>query len=722
MLEQIISHNDADKLARCIRGEFLPLLGGHENPADILYRALNLPVYYPELSAQVAAMTAAICKNQLADMETLYQPALSGTGGMLSVTLNDPAEIFFEDESYVFNLFLFAVYLPPNEDLFAALKAFYFSGLRTRVLTTGDGRAARQLTQALIYQQTDDSLEQHWFDMIATGDKRRARIDGSLRAQLLSAWHGILWIPPTAEDVAQGDDLNINRIKKGLVSIHDTIHDFVGDSSDNVNILRYMIVFLEDAFPSDPQYWKDVWAPQLDSLPSLVVDLIARRYPDEKNIRIPEHIHPLWDALSKEEKARVEEIIASGDQSQLTRLIQDLMLKAEGRNGFSQLEWRKNLPAIQKALEKLLPDDTGPKDYESLKERDQFYEKQEPDFQQKTIKGLDRLAALEAANKTVKAIYTLLENEETNKADKYLEQFIDTHRSKGTESEHLAKTICNAATVARDIGHFDMSVKWYKMAMQENDSDPVTHTGLAETLRELGRVDEAEALYRQSVSKFPSDAFTHTGLAETLRELGRVDEAEALYRQSVSQWPNNAVAHNGLANVLRKTGKYVEALSLLPGKVSFMGKQNCYDAHLKAMILMESGDIEAAVDIFNKALQQNDSPMQRRYFVSGLAIAHLKQGDHHAALAQASKMENTVSAKVIQLHAHAMAKDLNETHRIKEIFHKQYDTLPKKVREVFDEMEDAYCLVGPDGYCEPDPERLNRIFELEIDMSLDKAA
>ncbi len=258
MLSDIVRDSDASRLAECLAGKYLPALGGQEHPADLVHRAVSLPPYEPALPKELARLAATLCAQRAASLEE----ALRASSPLI------------DDEAYVFNLFLLVSYLPATEPLFAALKSFHQVGLLAGPLGASS-RAGRQLRQALTYQQADDTLEEFWLALIQHSDERIGRLSAERKTDLLDAWKGLLWIPPSPAEREAGTTLSVERAVRGLLALHDA----AGDSADGVPILRHALRQLSDAYPRSPEFWSEHLSRQLDTWPELLRELAFEQWP-----------------------------------------------------------------------------------------------------------------------------------------------------------------------------------------------------------------------------------------------------------------------------------------------------------------------------------------------------------------------------------------------------------------------------------------------------------
>lgn len=361
MLTDIALSKDTVKLAECLSGLHLPAIGGNFHPAEVLYNALTIPPLDKNLTHNITKLLANVCQERvqtLASMHALHaleeQQAVSA--GEVSITTSSSSSDLLNDEPYVFNLFLFASYLPAEEKLFSALKSFYNLGLSLGVLLKGQGRAGRELRQALIYQQTDDSLEQLWLDQISIFNNRQT-LQSYEHTELMAAWTGLIWIPPASDAREMGETLNISRIATGL----EALYNAVSSTTDVVNIMRPAVRQLDEAYPRSPEFWREQLTPYYDSWPELLRDITTEFWPifdTEEHLDIPKALKLIWETFNLQERTEINNILEQSD-AHAWKSLWDKMLFDNPRNSFSRQQWGADLKALKKHFEKTTPEMNG---------------------------------------------------------------------------------------------------------------------------------------------------------------------------------------------------------------------------------------------------------------------------------------------------------------------------------------------------------------------------
>ena len=700
LLEKAVEQEDMEPLRQCLSGKHLPVLGGNEQPADIILQAISAPSFNPELGNSLTTL--------LADLIDEGMKLSNNTLG---------------DEFYVYNLFLFASYLPRNPDLFKSLKNCFQSGLKTNDY----GNIRRQLRQALTYQQTDQSFEEKWLSYFENIPPNLVQLNREQRGELLEAWQGLLWIPPTDEEHRAGQVVSMDRIDRGLKALYEAISETI----DDVNILRYSIRLLNDSYPRSADFWVKNFSDHIHGYPKLLQGVLENQWPmleNGKSEEIPtllsDELKSVWKLFSSEEQIEIKEITSGAEHSRWESYWSNYITKPAPQ-GFSPQEWRGKLIEIRRAIESRHPVLSRRKENPGQpldSDRDSTSNRERVKKRRGKGLGIDRLAAKDMANKVVSQIDKLLHKNDLKTAKRYLEDFVIEQKDKGIESEYIVKTLCNAATITRKRGYFDWSVEIYLQAQEEYPDDVVAHNGLAETLKAQDKFDEAEKLYRENTSKWPNDVVAHNGLAETLKAQDKFDEAETLYRENTSKWPGSVVAKHGLANILRKLKQFDEALSLLPETTSFNSIRKQYDAHLRCMVLLDQGDIESAKSILLAALKSNLPPRQRSVFDVTRVTVELKEKRYEDVLKELNTIPESPATNVFRLHALAGARHTNEANRLYNQLTSADIRIPSPVRNVTKKIEQGYFQRNIEELKTPTDREFDEVIRAEIDMLLSLAA
>lgn len=239
-LQETVAGGETDRLKEFLLGLNLPALGGQQEPVDILLQAVHYPSYKSDLAHGLAELLGKVLSGESLIAE------VQGSREALEDDLKD----------LVFNALALASQLPASATLFEALQGMA-PLLEDKSFDTSDNPSLDALLRrALIYQQTDDSLESQWLGMIS--DLGRASARGKLsdreRTLLLDAWRGLLWIPPNGDQRESGSVINFEQLDKGLVQVTSTLTRREG-CEQAIRSLNDIFQILSDSFPRSPDFW-----------------------------------------------------------------------------------------------------------------------------------------------------------------------------------------------------------------------------------------------------------------------------------------------------------------------------------------------------------------------------------------------------------------------------------------------------------------------------------
>jgi len=262
-LQATVAGDEVDRL-RDLLGLDLPALGGQQEPADTLLQAVHYPTFDSALAEGLAELMGRVLSDE-----------------SLAAELVSASELLEGDlEDLVFNALALANQLPANPTLFEALQELA-PLLEDKSFETPDHPPLeRLLRRALIYQQTDDSLESQWLGLI--DQLGRATTKGGLSVQertlLLDAWRGLLWIPPPGTPEEDSSVINFERLDKGLTKISATLTERE-DREQAGRRLERVLRILSDSFPRSPEFWARRLKPFYASWPEALQVSAARLWP-----------------------------------------------------------------------------------------------------------------------------------------------------------------------------------------------------------------------------------------------------------------------------------------------------------------------------------------------------------------------------------------------------------------------------------------------------------
>jgi tetratricopeptide (TPR) repeat protein len=134
-------------------------------------------------------------------------------------------------------------------------------------------------------------------------------------------------------------------------------------------------------------------------------------------------------------------------------------------------------------------------------------------------------------------------------------------------SDLAAKSLCDLAKSAKDLGFTDYQLEWSSRAKEVCPSDPWVHTHFADALLGHGELGRALDAYAATVRDFPENVVARNGKAEVLKAMGRLPEALDVYAATVRDFPEDVVARTGKAEVLKAMGRLPEVLDVYAATV-----------------------------------------------------------------------------------------------------------------------------------------------------------
>ena len=269
------------------------------------------------------------------------------------------------------------------------------------------------------------------------------------------------------------------------------------------------------------------------------------------------------------------------------------------------------------------------------------------------------------------------------------------YQERNSRSEHIAKSFCDLAQSAKELGYHHLQLEWTQKAVDiapgdgwslaqlgdayrclgrwpeaeatfalalRHGQERVARNGRADVLKGMGRLEEALREYESTVKEFPQDVFARTGRADVLKGMGRLEEALREYESTVKEFPQNVFARTGAASVCVLMADY-ELANVWIGPLVNAEPVNWVGLHILGMIRLRTDRAAEAVALFERGLL--DGPFeQRRFFQSALAYARLLAHD----LGHAAKLledEPSVVSQVLQIHIYG---ELAQTERARQAY------------------------------------------------------
>lgn len=247
LLRETVDAGNTSRLKGFLSGRELPALGGDQEPSDIVRRAILEAEEPSVLAPRLAVLLASIVSEETKSLSA---------GTLLDARRRD----------LLLNVLHVAMDLPA-EELFVALR-----GLHETIDSTD---LEIPLWQALAYQQVDSSLEEEWFSILSPSEN--GSWTPTRRTLLLTAWRGLLWIPPDPEIQEAGEIIDFDRIELGLVALHHSVEGH----EEATALLETALSILTETYPRSAEFWRRHLQPQAPKWPSQLQEILAARWPTE---------------------------------------------------------------------------------------------------------------------------------------------------------------------------------------------------------------------------------------------------------------------------------------------------------------------------------------------------------------------------------------------------------------------------------------------------------
>ena len=669
-LTRIAHTGNAEALQALLSGAGLPALSRDAEPAEQIFDALESGEHYASLARRIAHLLVSLVRRRAEALEQrLASLEAAAMGGGKTLVYESP---YLEDETYVFNLFLLAARLPREKELFGGLRRFHEVGFeRAVVLASINNRVGFQLRRALAEQQHDSGMRGYWQNLLQ--DENR-EWNPARRTELLEAWHGLLGTIDLSVDRQDA----LGTLDAGLRALHGSVERH----PQAIGLLELSLLRLESAYPLDPVTWIGYLAPFWAKWPELLQDVSASIWPGlepqsrEDMPPLPTDLAELWAAMGADRQEALRGILKRNAADEGRQLLKGMLFDPPSMaTAYPPQEVRLLLNRLG---EHLWPVDKKHVHLEPQREQGEWGKAESARPVRRA--SFDRLARLEAVNRTLAEIERRLGEGDEAAARRFLNELLSQQRASQFADRHLhtAKTLANAATIAMRFG----MLGW------------------------------AETLLREACVENHDDSVSACGLAEVLKARGELAAAEEQYRGNVARWPNNRVAVNGLANLLRKRKSYVEALALLPET-----SRDCYDLHVRAMILLDLGRLEDARAALERGRALAVGPKQSAVFQSGKALLELRAKDYRRVEAILAEMPNNViPIDLMRLHFEAAQNHGEAAGRLAGVLSVRQMNFGEA--RVYELVRKGFGIGAMEVGRQPQAAELDEIFDAEIELLL----
>ena len=246
---------DRERLRGFLRGRSLPALGGDLPPHEIVRQALFFTSEARVLSSELGVLLAGIVREET-------QPLRKGRKPL------DPSQ-----RRFLLGILTLATEILSHPELFQALRGLLAALRHTGPAAENFSALRLPLWHALTYQQTDQSMEPEWFDLLRSLPDAGNMEDPP--ALLLLAWRGLLWLPPESEGKTSAEIIDFDRIEKGLLAFAETVQG----QEEAENLLHEALEILRDTFPRSGEFWEEHLRPRIGSWPRELRESAAQIWP-----------------------------------------------------------------------------------------------------------------------------------------------------------------------------------------------------------------------------------------------------------------------------------------------------------------------------------------------------------------------------------------------------------------------------------------------------------
>jgi tetratricopeptide (TPR) repeat protein len=240
--------------------------------------------------------------------------------------------------------------------------------------------------------------------------------------------------------------------------------------------------------------------------------------------------------------------------------------------------------------------------------------------------GLDRPARLRQVNEKKAIISAAIKRRDLDFVRERVDDLVNFQRK--SESEYLAKSLCDLAMEAKELGMFDLQMELTERSVGEVPDDAWSWAQYGDALLKMGKFDNALYAFKQS-EDFGESLVAKTGRALVLKAQGELPAALAAYEEVIRLHPENAVAKAGRAEVLKAQGKLPAALSAYE-EVIRLHPEDVFAQTGRAEVLKAQGELPAALAAYEEVIRLHPENAVAK---TGRAEVLKAQGKLPAALA-----------------------------------------------------------------------------------------
>jgi tetratricopeptide (TPR) repeat protein len=250
------------------------------------------------------------------------------------------------------------------------------------------------------------------------------------------------------------------------------------------------------------------------------------------------------------------------------------------------------------------------------------------------------------------------------------------------------------ADTLKALGRLNDALDAYDAVIADYPENDVARGGRADTLKALGRLNDALDAYDAVIADYPENVVSRNGRADTLKALGRLNDALDAYDAIIADYPENGISRRGRSCVLAALQRYDEALADLPSDAP-RTPGDWIGFHIRGMIMLRRGDIDEAIRIFQRGVEDDPIPLSKQYFHTALSVALMRHGEYRSARKILSNVEaQELQPQVNVLLIHCFGED-DQTAEASEAF-ENISAKPWSISgELIEELHRRYVLKQP---------------------------
>jgi tetratricopeptide (TPR) repeat protein len=245
-----------------------------------------------------------------------------------------------------------------------------------------------------------------------------------------------------------------------------------------------------------------------------------------------------------------------------------------------------------------------------------FYSYSQTGDVKKSLEHLEKAEKLSPRNEFVlnALIWYHTENCNFSKAIEYYEH---SHTILARNPE----TLRNTGIAYERTGEIEKSRKCYIKVLEINPNFDDVRDMLADQYITAGKIDKSIELYEEYLKQSPDNVKALSRLVFCLSQNGQTADAESLSRRTISKYPNSPVGYVDLAYVFLNSDRHDEAIKSVDKAID-VSPLDSEALRVKAVILSEKNEDEAAENIFQKALAMDpENPEIARDYYQHLRVA-----------------------------------------------------------------------------------------------------